>query len=89
VSLFWPSWPGCLAVLSGVHALQALGIFPYVLGPFRVHDFSFWSFMMWGLLVWVYVWVVQMLWRLEKDAWLIPGCDHDLQSDPGLYRHAG
>jgi hypothetical protein len=60
---------GLLAVLSGIHALQALGIFPYVIGPFRVHDFSFWSFFMWGLLVWVYVWVVQMLWRLDKDAW--------------------
>jgi hypothetical protein len=61
---------GLVAVLSGVHALQALGIFPYVIGPFRVHDFNFWSFLMWALLVWVYVWLVQMLWRVDKQAWL-------------------
>jgi hypothetical protein len=61
---------GALAVLSGIHALQALGIFPYVIGPFKVHEFSFWSFMMWGLLVWVYVWLVRMLWNVEREAWL-------------------
>lgn len=61
---------GLAGVLAGVHALQALGIFPYVIGSFRVHDFSFWSFLMWGLLVWVYIWLVQMLWRVDKSAWL-------------------
>jgi hypothetical protein len=61
---------GLAAVLAGVHALQALGIFPYLLGPFSVHAFSFWSFLMWALLVWVWVWVVQMLWRVDKEAWL-------------------
>jgi hypothetical protein len=61
---------GALAVLSGIHALQALGIFPYVIGPFKVHEFSFWSFMMWALMVWVYVWVVQMLWNVQREAWL-------------------
>jgi len=25
---------------------------------------------MWGLLVWVYVWLVQMLWRVEPAAWM-------------------
>lgn len=61
---------GLVAVLSAIHALQALGIFPYLIGPFRVHDFNFWSVLMWGLLVWVYVWLVQMLWRVDKSAWL-------------------
>ena len=61
---------GAIAVLSGIHALQALGLFPYVIGPFTVHAFSFWSFFMWALMVWVYVWLVQMLWRVEKSAWL-------------------
>src|SRR5262245_509997 len=61
---------GALAVLSGVHALQALGIFPFMIGPFSIHAFSFWSFLMWALMVWVYVWVAQMLWSMDKSAWL-------------------
>ena len=61
---------GLAAVLAGVHALQALGIIPYFIGKFSVHAFSFWSFLMWALMVWVYVWLVQMLWRVDKQAWL-------------------
>ncbi len=61
---------GAAAVLAGMHALQALGIFPYIIGPFEVHKFNFWSFLMWALLVWVYIWLVQMLWRVDKSAWL-------------------
>jgi len=61
---------GIAALLAGVHALQALGIFPYMIGPFSVHAFSFWSFLMWALMVWVWVWLVQMLWRVDKQAWL-------------------
>ena len=61
---------GILAVLSGVHALQALGLFPYMIGPFSVHAFSFWSFLMWALMVWVYAWLVKMLWSMDKQAWL-------------------
>jgi hypothetical protein len=61
---------GIAAVLSGIHALQALGIFPFMLGPFSVHAFNFWSFLMWALMVWVWAWVAQMLWRVDKQAWL-------------------
>jgi hypothetical protein len=61
---------GIAAVLSGIHALQALGIFPFMIGPFSVHAFSFWSFMMWALMVWVWAWLVQMLWRVDKSAWV-------------------
>jgi hypothetical protein len=61
---------GLAAVLAGIHALQALGLFPYVIGPFKVHAFSFWSFLMWALMVWVYVWLVRMLWQVDKSAWL-------------------
>ena len=61
---------GLAAVLAAVHALQALGIFPFMIGPFSVHAFSFWSFLMWALMVWVWVWLVQMLWRVDKQAWL-------------------
>ncbi len=61
---------GVAAVLAAVHALQALGILPFAIGPFQVHAFSFWSFLMWALMVWVWVWLVQMLWRMDKQAWL-------------------
>jgi hypothetical protein len=61
---------GLAAVLAGVQALQSLGILPYFIGKFSVHAFSFWSFLMWALMVWVYVWLVQMLWRVDKQAWL-------------------
>ena len=61
---------GIAAVLAAVHALQAIGLFPYFIGPFTVHAFSFWSFLMWALMVWVWVWLVKMLWNVEKQAWL-------------------
>ena len=59
-----------VAVLAGVHALQALGLFPYFIGPYTVHAFSFWSFLMWAMMAWVYVWLVKMLWDVDKRAWL-------------------
>jgi hypothetical protein len=61
---------GILAVLAGVHTLQALGIFPYVIGPVKLHSFNLWNALMWGLLLWVYIWLVQMLWRVDPQAWL-------------------
>ena len=61
---------GLLAVLSGVHLLQALGIVPYVIGRFEVRAFSLLYAIMWGLMVWVWAWLVQMLWRVEPQAWI-------------------
>jgi hypothetical protein len=61
---------GVLAAFSAVHLLQALGILPYAIGPFQVRSFSFFYALMWGLLVWVYVWLIQMLWRVDPQAWL-------------------
>jgi hypothetical protein len=85
---------GVAAVLAGIHALQALGIFPYVISPLRLltdaeyaalrelgispyfispvtgHAFNLWNAFMWGLMVWVWVWLIQMLWRVDPQAWL-------------------
>ena len=61
---------GALAVLSGIHALQSLGIIGFAIGPFKVHAFSLWYFLMWALMVWIYVWLVQMLWNMDKSGWL-------------------
>lgn len=58
------------ALLSAFHLLQAVGILPYVIGPLKFRDFSLWYAIMWGLMVWVYVWLVQMLLRVDRSAWV-------------------
>jgi hypothetical protein len=61
---------GIAAVLAAIHTLQALYILPFFIGEFKVHAFNFWSALMWGLMVWVWAWVAQMLWAVDKQAWL-------------------
>ena len=63
---------GIAAVIAAIHALQFLGIFPFVVGPsgYTVHFFSFWYALMYGLLVWVYIWLTMALWRVEPGAWI-------------------
>src|SRR5512139_1476722 len=61
---------GVLAVLAGIHTLQSLGLLPFFIGKFTLHAFSLWNALMWALMVWVYVWLIQMLWRVDPQAWL-------------------
>jgi hypothetical protein len=61
---------GIAAFMAGVHTLQSLGILPFLVGPFSFRAFSFFNAIMWGLMVWVWVWLVQMLWKVEPGAWL-------------------
>src|SRR5437588_906396 len=61
---------GFAAVLGAIHVLQFLGIIPFFIGPVAIRTFSLWYALMWGLMVWVYAWLVQMLWRVEPEAWL-------------------
>jgi hypothetical protein len=61
---------GVVAVLAAIHALQFLGIVPFFIGPVVLRTFNFWYALMWGLMVWVYIWLVQMLWRVEPAAWM-------------------
>ena len=63
---------GIAAVLAAIHALQFLGIIPFFIGPsgYKVHAFSFWYALMYALLVWVYIWLMTMLWRVEPQAWM-------------------
>src|SRR6059058_2089350 len=61
---------GVAAVLAAIYALQFLGIIPFFIGSVALRTFNFWYALMWGLLVWVYVWLVQMLWRVEPAAWM-------------------
>ena len=61
---------GINAVLAVLHLLQAVGVLPYVVGPVSIRDFNLWYTLMWGLTVWVWVWLVRMLWRVDPWAWL-------------------
>ncbi len=60
------------AILSAIHALQFLGLFPIVIGQnVAVRTYiSFWYALMYGLLFWVYIWLVRMLWRVDPAAWM-------------------
>jgi hypothetical protein len=59
-----------VGVVSVIHALQGLGILPFFIGSFKVRNFDLWYAFMWGLMAWVYFWLAQMLWRVERSAWL-------------------
>jgi hypothetical protein len=61
---------GVLAVIAGIHTLQSLGILPFVVGDFSIRAFSFFNALMWGMMVWIYIWLIQMLWRMDPSAWL-------------------
>ncbi len=61
---------GVAAVIAAFHALQFLGIIPFNFGPFTFRNFSLFAALMYGLLVWVYIWLVQMLWKVDPSAWL-------------------
>lgn len=61
---------GVAAVVAAFHALQFLGIIKFNFGPFSFRNFNLFAALMYGLLVWVYVWLVQMLWKVDPSAWL-------------------
>ena len=61
---------GIVALLCVIHALQFLGILPFVIGGTSVRTFSLWYAFMWGLMAWIYIWLVQMLWRVDPQAWM-------------------
>ena len=60
---------GILAVISGIATLRFLGLFPF-LGPLEIRVFNLWYALMYALLTWVWVWLVQMLWRVDPSAWV-------------------
>jgi hypothetical protein len=61
---------GIVGVISVIHALQGLGILPFFIGSFKVRNFDLWYALTWGLMAWVYLWLTQMLWRVDRSAWL-------------------
>jgi len=61
---------GIIGVVAVIHALQGLGILPFFIGSFKVRNFDLWYAFTWGLMAWIYFWLVQMIWRMDKSAWL-------------------
>jgi hypothetical protein len=47
-----------------------LGILPYFLGPITYRNFNLWYAFTWGLMAYVYFWLVQMLWHVQRSAWM-------------------
>lgn len=60
---------GVMAVLAGIATLRFLGLFPF-LGPLNIRVFNLWYALLYGLMTWVWVWVAQMLWRVDYQGWL-------------------
>ena len=62
---------GIAAFLQAVYVLQALGILPFYRGALvNLRGFNLWYAFMFALLLWVYIWLVQMLWAVDPQAWL-------------------
>jgi hypothetical protein len=60
---------GLLALIAIVKTLTWLGFFPW-LGPGpAVRTFNLWYAFMYGLLAWVYIWLTQMLLKVDPSAW--------------------
>jgi len=61
---------GVAAFFAVVHMLQAFGLLPHILGPVAVRTFNLWNGLMWALMAWIWIWLVQMLWRMDPQGWL-------------------
>jgi hypothetical protein len=62
---------GIAAFLQAIYLLQALGILPFYRGELvNLRGFNLWYAFMFALLLWVYIWLVQMLWNVDPQAWL-------------------
>jgi len=63
---------GVLAAFAILRAIQFTGLIPFFVTQWDipVRGISWFSALMYGLLAWVYIWLVQMLWRVDPQAWL-------------------
>lgn len=63
---------GIAAVIAALHTLQYLGIIPFFVGDIvgPVRGFNLFGAFMWAIMVWIYIWLIQMLLNLDKQAWL-------------------
>jgi hypothetical protein len=61
---------GFMAVLAILATLNWLGLVPWFGPGPAIRTFNLWYALLYGLLAWVYIWVTQMLLRMDKSAWL-------------------
>jgi hypothetical protein len=58
-----------LAFLNAIAMLRFLGFLPF-LGALDIRIFSLWYALLYGLLAYIWAWVAQMLWQVDRDAWM-------------------
>ncbi|KKH46627.1 hypothetical protein [Methanosarcina sp. 1.H.A.2.2] len=58
-----------LAFLNGIVMLRFLGFLPF-LGPLDIRIFNLWYALLYGLLAYIWVWLAQMLWQVDPQAWM-------------------
>ena len=58
-----------LAFLNAIVMLRFLGLLPF-LGPLNIRIFNLWYVLLYGLLAYIWVWLAQMLWQVDPQAWM-------------------
>ncbi len=58
-----------LAFLNAIVMLRFLGLLPF-LGPLNIRIFNLWYALLYGLLAYIWVWLAQMLWQVDLQAWM-------------------
>ena len=58
-----------LAFLNAIVVLRFLGFLPF-LGPINIRIFNLWYALMYGLLAYIWVWLAQMLFQVDQQAWM-------------------
>lgn len=58
-----------LAFLNAIVMLRFLGLLPF-LGPLNICIFNLWYALLYGLLAYIWVWLAQMLWQVDAQAWM-------------------
>jgi hypothetical protein len=61
---------GLATVVSAIHTLQYLHLFPFFLGPVTFFGFDLWGALLWGVMTAIYAWVMSMLWNVDPQGWL-------------------
>lgn len=58
------------AIVAGIHTLQMLHLFPFVLGPVKFFTFDLFGAILWGIMFLIWLWIFRMLWAVDPQAWL-------------------
>ena len=58
------------AAIALMHTLQMLHLWPIFLGPVAFFTFDLLGAVCWGALTVIYLWLMRMLWHVDRQAWL-------------------